>query len=498
VARTEWTGKYIAGFLPTRARTIGVHDYDFAAKWGLTAQYNENPKLFSFALYDDRKQMYQFLSIQDWPQGAKDEYAATWTKEIIRKEGLLEKIAHIVAYIFMFIAFVIMMMGLWPLLVNMFVAVLPFIWSVIKVVLRATYKVGEFVFTGIKGVVNWLVDAYQNVVKPLLTKLDNAVSAIVDKFNWFYGTAIGSIVDVYSKLFGWVDTLRTTVNGLLDNVGSIAEILGLDPDGKIRKLSQDFNDLLNSLFVDWFDAILITIDDVTSPIRKTFNELGAAVTNIVSTIKVTLGPSEKLTRQQLGMSHAAEEETGNVVIAAEEEHPEEEPEDIREVYEPEKPVGVAEGKFDTVINKFCGWLYGKADEYYPMIDKVIDDTIEEIVKGDWNLLYVYDQDIADLDEGSFGNLFLTWMMGDLTFGEVMSGHWGEALFGIKQWRTRAEANAYFEEIYERMREVGYSEKQIDRRRKRDQKLIDRKLERRETIPSAEPPENPPMPGVGAL
>jgi len=385
--------------------------------------------------------------------------------------GVLEKIIKVFAIIFGAAVSIVTVATVIIALPAFFATAVPAILADIKLALKLIYQsilpeqgLLRKLFNGIGNVVN-------NYVVPTLKWTFGKVKELSGAIYQSYTLTIGGIVQTYDSLFGWVDSLRVKVNGILDNTNAIADVLGLDPNGKIEKLKQDFNELLDKWFVSWFDKILTKIDEAVGPILTKISEIEAFASNIYTTLTDVFTPAKRFVDDMNTGSAVDEVDTADAIDTTTQHPPEETTpagEEAAKEYEPEPE---KESAFDRLMDKYAAKIYNTAEKFMDMVDASIDLTEEEIKQSSWMQLYYPDDDVLALDEGSFANDFFLYLLGDLNFADLMRYHWKEVIFHQKRFNTRQEAINYYSEIWQEMERSGVPERKIEKAKKKDMKRI---------------------------
>jgi len=336
-----------------------------------------------------------------------------------------------------------------------------------KLIYNSLFPAGSTVHKAL----NWISEKYQAWIKPALTWVHDQVTNLINTVNELYGMTVKNLVDIYNNIFGWVDALRKTVNGVLDNVGAIATVLGLDPNGKLAQWKQEFNEFLDKWFVDWFDKILNKISEYVGPVLTKVNELGVAITNVTDMLITRFGPAEDFVKDMNTGSAVDEVDTADAIDTTTQHPPEETTPAGEEAAKEYKPEPEKESAFDRLMDKYAAKIYNTAEKFMDMVDASIDLTEEEIKQSSWMQLYYPDDDVLALDEGSFANDFFLYLLGDLNFADLMRYHWKEVIFHQKRFNTRQEAIDYYSEIWQEMERSGVPERKIEKAKKKDMKRI---------------------------
>lgn len=391
------------------------------------------------------------------------------------KDGLLAKILRVFAIIFGAAVSIVVIATAIVALPAFFASAVPAMLADIKLALKMIYQsilpaqgLLRKLFDGINGLIT-------NYILPTLKWTFGKVKELSSAIYQSYTLTIGGIVQTYDSLFGWVDGLRVKVNGILDNTNAIADVLGLDPNGKIEKLKQDFNELLDKWFVDWFDKILTKIDEAVGPILTKIGEIEAFASNILTTITDVLTPATTFVGDMNTGSYEEEDDVQDSIDTTTQHPPEEETEASKEVSKPYEPEKEKESVFDEIMDRYATRIYKVTDKFMSMVDENIEFTVSEMQGASWLQTYGADKDVSELEEGDYADDFLLFLLGDITFGEMMKLHWPDILFGVHRYKSREEALNDLAEKEKMLRDSDIPEEKIQRIHDREMKRINKKF-----------------------
>ncbi len=388
---------------------------------------------------------------------------------------ILDTVVKVVALIAGCVATILLLVALAPLIVAAVQAVTGWLVTAVTAIGKYLWGAVKPFFDKFKPILSKVADAYDRWIKPTLEKLEGQIHKVVETFNKIYGTTVGSIVDVYQKLFGWVDDLRATVNGILDKTTGLAAVFDQKLADKIQALKQDFNETLDKLFVDWFDKVLEKINEIAAPILNKIGEIEAVFTEKIDAVKNFFQSTKRFSeRMQTGPLVQEDEDEIQIMDATKES--EEETERTIEIYariEEEKPP--RKTRWQIWLERFTSWLLYNTADIMDTVRETIDNTVKEIAAE----LYSFDMrippELQALPEGEYGEDILKWAYGEMSLRQLIGKHWRQIFFDSNAPSNCQEALEQLVERLEMLKLSGVSEEKRWRIYHREVKRINRRF-----------------------
>jgi len=388
---------------------------------------------------------------------------------------ILDTVVKVVALIAGCIATILLLVALAPLIVAAVQAVTGWLVTTVTAIGKYLWGAVKPFLDKFKPILSKVADAYDRWIKPTLEKLEGQIHKVVETFNKIYGTTVGSIVDVYQKLFGWVDDLRATVNGILDKTTGLAAVFDQKLADKIQALKQDFNETLDKLFVDWFDKVLEKINEIAAPILNKIGEIEAVFTEKIDAVKNFFQSTKRFSdRIQTGPLVQEDEDEIQIMDATKES--EEDAERTVEIYvriEEEKPP--RKTRWEVWLERFTSWLISEVEDIMDTVKATIDYTVEEIAKETYGFAVFWPAELDELKETEYGEDVLKFINGEMSLRHLIGKHWRQMLFDSTAPSNCHEAVEQLVERMELLKASGYSDERRWRIYRREVKRINRRF-----------------------
>lgn len=472
MGRGEWTGKWVCGF--TQQEMPRIKELYFG-----TPYWDHDKEYLEARTFNSCEECAKYADENIQNPKAREEYKKYCYKEAEKTETFLEKLAIVIAVIFTAITVIAALIALFPLIVEAIATIIPGLVSAVKGLVTFVYETVKGFISVFKPIIQGLKNLYDNWVKPTLTWVENKVTQLTDSIFKVYDLTVGGIVDTYDNLFGWVGGVQARLNDLFDKTASIVAIFDQKLADKIKKAQNDMNDFVYKYTAEWFDKILLKIQEYTDPILKAVGEVRAV---FLEKIDFLTGIAQRADTYATNLQqYTYEEGTGTEldVYDATKEEPEE-VESPEEAYEePEKPPPKPPTPFERAISRFVGgnldFVSNVLEETEETIEETINDTVEEIfaVRAylDTNIFYEEKSDITDP--------MLLWWIGEINFWEYVILLLKNTFKVRLPARSRERELENLEEDIEDLRKEGYTEDYINWHREVWTDAINAKWDRKE-------------------
>ncbi|GAH52685.1 unnamed protein product, partial [marine sediment metagenome] len=199
--------------------------------------------------------------------------------------GFLKRLKKLFETIVKVIAIVILAAAALAIIVLIAVALATLLSVLFPALVKTVSAIGLYVFGKVKDfisvfkpIINSLRNTYETWVKPALTWVNDKVTALDTAINTIYTLTVGGVTGVYNNLFGWVDSIQTHFNRIVDNVSGLVAIVDEEAAAKINALRTEINTLIDKYTSDLFDKVLLKINEIAGPILMKVGEITAVFT----------------------------------------------------------------------------------------------------------------------------------------------------------------------------------------------------------------------------